>query len=121
MSEPGPERPVRDADDETFTYADDVPSGRSASHVASSGGDVSGPVEDEGPAYRRADMSAVVHTKVTREELEAKRREVIAGLGISIETLRHRATYESLSPDEWDAVSELRMIGAMLDDVDGDF
>ncbi|MBL0888146.1 hypothetical protein HGK34_17955 [Myceligenerans sp. I2] len=62
-----------------------------------------------------------VTIKVTREELEERRRVILERLGISIETLRHRASYESLSGDEWEAIDELREIGFLLDDVTGDF
>ncbi|GAB3169510.1 hypothetical protein GCM10027059_34550 [Myceligenerans halotolerans] len=56
--------------------------------------------------------------RYTREELEARRATILAAVGMPIEELRDRARYESLSGDEWEAISELREIGFLLNDID---
>lgn len=59
--------------------------------------------------------------EVSREQLVARREQVLARLGMSLEEFRHRVVRGSLTGDEWDAVSELEEIGFLLDDSADDF
>jgi hypothetical protein len=52
----------------------------------------------------------------SREELEARRDEILASLGTSYEDLAARAESHSLVGDEWSAWTELREIGFLLGD-----
>ncbi|WP_125773345.1 hypothetical protein [Antribacter gilvus] len=59
--------------------------------------------------------------RVTREDLLVRREALLRRLDVSIEDLRERARYGTLSGHEWEAISELREIGFLLDDASGDF
>jgi hypothetical protein len=59
--------------------------------------------------------------RVTRDELLERRRRILLRLGLSIDELRGRSKYGTLSGEEWEAVSELEEIGFLLDDTTEDF
>lgn len=59
--------------------------------------------------------------RVTRDELLARRSSILSRLGLSIDELRNRSKYGTLSGEEWEAVSELEEIGFLLDDTTEDF
>jgi hypothetical protein len=59
--------------------------------------------------------------RVTRGDLLERRSAILSRLGLSIDELRHRSKYGTLSGEEWEAVSELEEIGFLLDDTTEDF
>jgi hypothetical protein len=75
-------------------------------------------VDDEFHVEIEEGAMAPMTIRVTREGLEARRLAILKRLDISIDELRERARYGSLSGDEWEAISGLREIGFLLDDVD---
>ena len=54
--------------------------------------------------------------EVSREELEDRRRAILARLGTSLDDLRARAESGALVGEEWDALQELRDIAFLLGD-----
>lgn len=54
--------------------------------------------------------------EVTRAELEARRREILAELGVTHEDLARRARDSALVADEWHAWDKLREIEFLLAD-----
>jgi len=51
---------------------------------------------------------------VTRDELLAKREQLLARTGLTREQLQERADSYSLTPDEWDLLTELEHIDFLL-------
>ena len=54
--------------------------------------------------------------EVSRGDLEARRSEILAGLGISYEDLADKAAGHSLVGEEWTAWDEIREIDFLLSD-----
>lgn len=67
------------------------------------------------------EIMAPATIRVTRDELLARRSSILSRLGLSIDELRNRSKYKTLSGEEWEAVSELEEIGFLLDDTTEDF
>ena len=53
---------------------------------------------------------------VTPAELEARRAAIVDALGMSLDALRRLAETHTLTPQEWDALTELREIEFLLGD-----
>jgi hypothetical protein len=54
--------------------------------------------------------------EVSRDELQARRQEVLERVGMSYEELAHRADQRSLVGEEWAAWDEIRSIEFLMGD-----
>ncbi|WP_199422868.1 hypothetical protein [Actinotalea solisilvae] len=59
--------------------------------------------------------------EVTRDELLARREQVLDSLGTTLDALRARTRTGALSGEEWEAVAELEEISFLLNDSPDDF